>query len=91
MVKETPLEIEAILGPVGASAVVLQVTPRRVPAEAVWVTMTSLLVWAAVVLTVQVAPVAAVAHENAPADAAVQVTTDGLAEVPTPEQFVSVL
>jgi len=50
--------------------------------------MMSLLVVTAVVFTVQVAPVAFVAQENAPAGAAEQDATEGLAGVPTAEQFV---
>lgn len=88
MVKLVPLEIEAMRGPVGVSAVVLHVTPRRPPAEAVGVNVMSLCVVTAVVLTVQVAPEAFVAQENAPTGAAEQLATDGLAAVPAAEQFV---
>ena len=89
IVKLTPFEIAEIRGPVGVSAVVLQVTLRRAPAEAVCVISMSLLVCAAEVLTVQVAPEAFVAQENAPDEAEEHVATDGLADVPTPEQFVA--
>ena len=88
MVKLVPLEIEAMRGPVGVSAVVLHVTPRRPPAEAVGVIVMSLCVVTAVVLTVQVAPEAFVAQEKAPAGAAEQLATDGLVAVPAAEQFV---
>ena len=90
MVKLVPLEMEAIRGAVGVSAVVLHVTPRRPPAEAVGVIVMSLFVVTAVVLMVQVAPEAFVAQEKAPAGAAEHEATEGLAAVPAAEQFVIV-
>jgi hypothetical protein len=91
IVKLAPLEIDAMRGPVGISAVVLHVTLSRVPAEAVCVMMMLLLVAAAVVLTWQVPVEAAVAQANAPEDAVAQVTTEGLAAVPDAEQLAAVL
>lgn len=69
---------------------VLHVTPSRVPVVVVSLSNTniSLLAVTAVVFTVQVPPVAAVAQENWPADAALQDATDGFADVPTAEQLV---
>lgn len=52
--------------------------------------MILLLAVTAVVLTVQVPVEAEVEQENAPDGAAEQETTEGLAAVPTPEQFVVV-
>jgi hypothetical protein len=90
MVKLVPLEMEAIRGAVGVSAVVLHVTPNRPPADAVGVIVMSLFVVTAVVLMVQVAPEAFVAQEKAPAGAAEHEATEGLAAVPAAEQFVIV-
>jgi hypothetical protein len=70
--------------------VVLQVTPRRVPAEAVGEIWMSLLVVTDVVETTQVPVEALVAQENAPADAEAQATNDGLAADPAAEQLVLV-
>jgi hypothetical protein len=91
IVKLAPVEIDATRGAVGTSAVVLQVTLRRVPAEAVFVISMSLFVLTLVVLTTHVAPLAFVAHENAPAEADEHATREGLAAVPAAEQFVAVL
>lgn len=74
------------------SAVVLQVTDSRVPTTVDpvgWMRM-SLLVVTAVVATVQVPVEAFVAQEKAPAGAAPQATSDGLAPDPATEQFVVV-
>lgn len=69
---------------------VLQVTPNFVPSVSSSCTKICELAVTAVVLTVQVAPVALVAQEKCPAEAEPQAATDGLAADPTAAQFVSV-
>ena len=68
---------------------VLQVTLSRAPSVATSCTKISELAVTAVVLIVHVAADALVAHENAPAGAAVHDTTEGLAAVRTPAQLVA--
>ncbi len=83
---------DARIRDVGMAVVpVLQVTPSRVPVTVVSLSNTniSLLAVTAVVFTLQVAPVAAGSQENCPAAADPQDATDGLAAVPTAEQFVA--
>ena len=86
--------LDARILDVGITVVpVLHVTLRRVPVVAVSDSKTkiSLLAVTAVVFTWQVAPVAFVAHENCPADAAPQDATEGLAAVPTAAQLAVVV
>ncbi len=90
MMKLLPADLLATSGAAFAVGAVLHVTLSRVPSSATSHTLISLFAVTAVVLTWQVAPEAFVAQEKAPADAAVQVTTEGLAAVPTPAQFVAV-
>jgi hypothetical protein len=91
IVNPVPAVFVASNGAALATGAVLQVTLRRVPSSATGHTLISELAVTAVVLIVQVAPEALVAQEKAPAEADVQVTTEGLAEVPTPAQFVAVI
>jgi hypothetical protein len=90
--KPVPAVTPETLGPVGVSAVVLQVIPRRVfkVLPVAGVMKTSLFAVTIVVLTTHVAPDAATLQEKAPAGAAVQVTTEGLAAVPAAAHFVLV-
>lgn len=74
----------------GAVGAVLQVTLRRVPSSATATTIISEFAVTAVVLIVQVPAEAFVAHEKAPAAAAVQATIEGLAAVPTTAQLLAV-
>ena len=69
---------------------VLQVTPMGVPSAADSCTMIVELAVTAVVLTVQVPALALVAQEKAPAGAAEQDATEGLAAVPVAAQRVFV-
>jgi hypothetical protein len=91
IVKLTPLLLLANRGAVRpVSDVVLHVTLSLVPSAALgWIVM-SLFVVTAVVLIMHVAVDAFVAHENAPAGAALHATSEGLAPEPAAEQFVVV-
>lgn len=88
--------VPATMAAIGIAAMTegeaLQVTPKRIPAAAVNVTKILLFAVTAVVFMRQMPPPppALVAHENAPAGAALQEATEGLAAVPTPAQFVVV-
>jgi hypothetical protein len=59
-----------------------QVTPSTLPSSLTGHALMMLVEVTALVFTVQVPPLAATAHENAPAVVAPQETTDGDAEVP---------
>lgn len=87
-VKLTPVDLAETNGAVEARIVALQVTESRVLSEVVCCTNTWLLAVMAVVLTTQVPVEALVAHEKAPAGAAVHATADGFAAVPAAAQFV---
>jgi len=88
MVKLVPATFEANKREAGRTLVpVLQVTPSFVPCVSSSCTNIWLLAVTRVVLTVQVAPVAFVAHEKLPCEAFAQEATEGLAAVPTAEQL----